>query len=149
MGEFFYNFPRFNRNTIMILLATALIGLTFEGGIYAVLFNLYLLRLDYGPEFVGQVNSAGLLAFALSSLPAGLIGSHWGCRNALLNGLGLVMLGMGLLPLAELCPPMWRSAWLFGGLIIMYIGLALFFVNAAPLLMANSRPEQRNDVIAA
>jgi hypothetical protein len=31
----------------------ALLGLTVFGGIYPVLFNLHLLRLGNGPEFVG------------------------------------------------------------------------------------------------
>jgi hypothetical protein len=35
-----------------------------------VVFNLYLLRLGYDPTFVGQINSIGLLTFALASMPA-------------------------------------------------------------------------------
>ena len=41
-----------------------------------MLLNLYLLRLDYGTEFIGLVNAVGLLTFGLASLPAGILGSR-------------------------------------------------------------------------
>ena len=54
----------FNRDVRLYLISAALIGFTFLG-IYAVLFNLYLLRLGYGPEFIGTVNGVSQLGFAL------------------------------------------------------------------------------------
>ena len=38
----------FNRNVRLYLFTTALLGFTIFGGIYPVLFNLYLLRLGHG-----------------------------------------------------------------------------------------------------
>ena len=43
----------FSRDVHFYLITAALIGFTVFGGIYAVLLNLYLLRLGYGPPFVG------------------------------------------------------------------------------------------------
>ncbi|MEZ4674145.1 MAG: hypothetical protein R2932_07890 [Caldilineaceae bacterium] len=58
----------FQRNVWLYFFAISLIGFTVDGGIFSVVFNLFLLRMGYGPEFVGQVNSVGLLAFAICSL---------------------------------------------------------------------------------
>ena len=46
-------------------------------GVYTVILNLYMLRLGYGTELIGLVNAAGLLSFALTSLPAGILGSRF------------------------------------------------------------------------
>ena len=63
----------FNRDIHLYLFASGLIGFCLFSGIYSLLFNLYLLRLGYGPTFVGQVNAVGGLAFALSSLPSSFL----------------------------------------------------------------------------
>src|ERR1043166_5020670 len=87
-----------NRQVRSYLCAEGLSGFTVDGGIYAVVFNLYLLRLGYGPTFIGAVNAAGLLTFGLWSLPAGLPGGGWGSRRMLLVGLGRMAVGGGALP---------------------------------------------------
>jgi len=46
-------------------------GFTAWGGLFATLFNLYLLRLGYGPEVIGRINGIGSLAFGVLCLPAG------------------------------------------------------------------------------
>ena len=72
---------RFNRDVWLVLITWALMGFAYTG-VFLVLFNLYLLRLGYGPEFVGIVNGVGLIA-ALVSLPAGALGKRWGSRRLL------------------------------------------------------------------
>ena len=75
-----------HRNVRLLLTNSALMGFAIDGGIYSVIFNLYLLRLNFGPEFVGQVNSVANLVFAIGSLTAGVVGyalgrtSHHDCR---------------------------------------------------------------------
>ena len=44
----------FNRDVRLVLFSQALIGFTIFGGVYTVLLNLYLLRLGYGPQMIGQ-----------------------------------------------------------------------------------------------
>jgi hypothetical protein len=61
---------QFDRDLVLFMFASALVGFCLFGGIFSLLFNLYLLRLGYGPVFVGQVNAIGSLAFALASRPA-------------------------------------------------------------------------------
>ncbi len=60
----------FNRDVRLYLVSSALVGLAWLG-IFTVIFNLYLLRLDYDLAFIGLVNACGMLAYALISLPAG------------------------------------------------------------------------------
>ena len=84
MTTYFQSLRLFDRNIHLFLVTALLVGITFDGGIYSVIFNLFLLRLDYGPETVGQINSAGLLAFALFSLPVGLLGKRWGSRKMMI-----------------------------------------------------------------
>ena len=90
----------FNRDVRLYLITSALIGFTVFGGIYPVLLNLYLLRLGYGPEFIGIVNASFPFAMVVFSLPAGVLGQRFSTRRMMIVGLGLCVLGSGLLPLA-------------------------------------------------
>lgn len=146
-------FPRvrlqtFTRNVYLFLAIELLIGFTLDGGIFSVLFNLFLLRLGYGPEFIGVVNSSGLLAFALFSLPAGLWGRRWGIKRMLVIGMWTMLSGGIFLPLAELLASPWQEWGLIGGYIAVMTGLAFFFVNSTPFLMGNVSSEDRNRVFS-
>ncbi|HMQ31657.1 MAG TPA: MFS transporter [Chloroflexaceae bacterium] len=129
------------------LIATGLVGFAVDGGIYAVLLNLFLLRLGYGPAEIGLVNAAGTFTFALASLPAGLLGARWGSSRLMLGGLGMMLAGGVLLPLADTLAPAWRLPWLIGFIVLSYLGLAIFFVNTAPFLMAAVAPARRTHVV--
>ena len=101
----------FNRNVRLYLLTSLLLGLSVDG-VYAVLFNLFLLRLGYDPRFIGLINSAGLFTFAFTSLPAGLLGARYGSRRMLMVGVVAVLFGGTLVPLAQSVPATsrWSSA---------------------------------------
>ncbi len=122
-------------------------GFTIDGGVYSVLQNLYLLRLGYGPEFVGAFNSAGLFVFALLSLPIGTI-RRWSSRRLLLIGLLVTFSGMVAVPLALWAPPTWRTALLLGGRILSLAGLSFFFVHSAPFLMGITSGDWQNRSLA-
>jgi MFS family permease len=113
-----------------------------------VLLNLYLLRLGYGPELVGLVNAAGLLAFGVGPLPAIALGSRWGSRRTMIAGLSTIMVGNLLLPLAEFIPPGARAGWLMATNIVANFGLALYVVNINPFLMHATGLAERNHVFA-
>ena len=138
----------FSRNIVLHLIAISLIGFTVDGGVFSVVFNLFLLRLGYGPEFVGQVNSAGLITFAVCSLPAGALGNLWGNRVAMIVGMSLMMVGSLLLSLAEFVPEGIQAAWLFATYMTSFGGVAVYFVNTAPFLMRETTAEQRNYAFA-
>ncbi|MCZ6681140.1 MAG: hypothetical protein O7E52_28295 [Candidatus Poribacteria bacterium] len=57
---------RFNRDVRLYLTTAALIGFTVDGGIFSVLFNLYLLRLGYHSLFLtgASLTVIGTLIFA-------------------------------------------------------------------------------------
>ena len=138
----------FNRDVRLYLITTMLIGLTVDGGIYTVLFNLYLLRLGYGPEFVGLINGAGMLVFALICLPAGTFGGRWGNRRMMIVGLSLLVIGCGLLPFAESRTENWQAGWLFITWCFAFIGFAVYFVNTAPFAMKIAHQRERNHVFS-
>jgi len=140
--------PRLTPAVTRYFAAVALVGLALDGGIYSVLLNLFLVRLDYGPEQIGLINAAGTLTFALACLPAGVIGARWGSRQIMLLGLALMAAGSLLLPLADTLPSTWRLAWLLVQVSVLYFGLALYFVNTAPFVMEAIRPEQRTHIFS-
>ena len=91
---------RFERNVKLYMACAALIGFS-AFGIYSVLFNLYLLRMDYDVGLIGHFNAAGLLSFALFSPVAGNWAHRAGYRRTLMGGMSLMVMGYLLaLPLS-------------------------------------------------
>jgi MFS family permease len=138
----------FNRDVRLYLFVTALLGFGVFGGIYPVLFNLYLLRLGYGPDYVGLIGSVVGLAFAGFSLPAGLASGKWGGRRTMIAGMATAMVMFLLLPLAEFVPLALRSGWLMVCSFVRSTGFALFWVNARPFLMSATTANERTHVYA-
>jgi predicted MFS family arabinose efflux permease len=132
----------FSRDARLFLITYALWGGFF--GIHGVLFNLYLLRLGYGPAFVGWVNGVGRLVFGLSSLPAGAFGGRWGNRRMIVAGMCFGVLGFGLLPLVELFPVALRQGWVLAAFSLGWLGGSLYVVNGNPFLMGATCPDERN-----
>lgn len=104
-------------------------------GLYSVLLNLYLLRLDYGTEFIGLVNAVGLLTFGIASLPAGILGSRLSTTGLMKFGAVVCLVGGLMLPMAESLPPGWQELGLALPPALMFGGFAFFFVNGAPFLI--------------
>jgi len=143
VANYLYTLRMFSHDVRMYLITAALLGFSYFG-IIAVLMNLYLLRLGYGPEFIGLVNGATSTAFALTSLLAGVIGRRWGNRISVVMGISLIICCIGLLPLTELFAPSWQN---IGILVIRFcggFGFALYIVNANPHMIAATKPQERN-----
>jgi MFS family permease len=137
----------FSRDVRLFLVTAALVGLAWDG-VRTVLFNLYVLRLGYGPEFVGLVNAAGALGFGLMSLPAGALGKRWGSRSMLITGAGLLAAGACLLPLADVFTGTPRTGWLLATTLLTFLGSSLYLVNGLPYLMGTTGAEERNHVFS-
>jgi MFS family permease len=133
----------FGRDVRLYLITVAL-GALAADGIRGVLLNLYLLRLGYGPKFIGTANAVFAFVFTLFCLPAAALGARWSLRRALIAGPILQAAGVGLLPLVEFFPSTWQRAWLLATLSVTGIGLSLTYVNGIPFLMAATGPEERN-----
>jgi MFS family permease len=133
----------------LVLAAAALVGLSVDGGVFSVLFNLYLVRLSYGPETIGLVNAAGMLTFAVASIPAGMLGARLSNRWMIVAGLALTLGGGCCLALTDAIAPDLRLAWLIGNIVVLYLGLALYFVNGPPFLLSMIDDRQRSSVFSA
>ncbi len=148
LHAYFNTLRGFNRTLRLYLLCAALIGFTTSGGIYSVLLNLYLLRLDYSLAFIGLINAMGALSYALFGLPAGYLGRRWGSRRATIVGLAFMLAGNLLLPLVEYTPAHWHDAWLLSARLPRAFGFALYLVNANPFLMDVATPQERTHVFS-
>jgi MFS family permease len=123
-GSYLQALRLFSRDVRLYMITFALFAFTIFGGIYTVLLNLYLLRLGYGPEFIGLVNAVGLLALAIFCLPAGAFSKRWGTRRTMIAGLCMAIVGDGALPLAEFLPETLRSGWLLATYLLAGLGIA-------------------------
>jgi MFS family permease len=132
----------FSRDMRIFMLTAALVSLAWDG-MRAVILNLYLLRLGYGPDFIGLLSGVGALAFALLCPLAGIMITRWGSRTMLITGASLLTAGFALLPLAESLPEGWRAGWLLTTTVVTHLGFALFLVSGLPFMMNASGPEER------
>jgi MFS family permease len=132
----------FSRDMRLFLVAEILLGFTWNG-VRVVLLNLYVLRLGYGPEFVGLLSAVGSLAFALSCPTAGTMGTRRGSRRMLIAGMGMAAAAFWLLPVASSLGGIWRTGWLLANIAFTNLGFAWYMVNALPFMMAASNPEER------
>lgn len=137
----------YSRDIRLILLVSAIVAFTVDG-VFPVIFNLYILRMGYGPEFVGQVNSVALVVFALASLPAGALGTRLGARPVMIMGVLIAFLSTGALALSDLLPRAVQPGWLTGMFSLLYLGVSFFFVNAAPALVNTTSGGERSRVIS-
>jgi len=132
----------FSLNARLYLAANTLTTISYVG-IYVMLFNLYLLRLSYGPEFIGLINAAAQLGVVVFSLPAGMLGRWWGSRRILIIGLSVATAGLGLVPLAEFVPTGWQAIWLVVTYILAWLGGATYVVNSLPFVMGVTDSAER------
>jgi MFS family permease len=142
------SFRLFSRDVRLYLGTISILGLTATSGVLGVLLGLYLLRLGYGPAFIGLVNAIGPFVSAASCLPAAGIGQRWGYRRTILIGLLFLVLGYGLLPLVEWIPLALQKGWILASYLVSGIGGALYIVNITPALTAATTSRDRNHVFA-
>ena len=129
------------------LITTGLIGFSYFGFV-AVLLNLYMLRIGYGTSFIGLVNGSTAIAFAISSIPSGIIGNKWGIRRTAVVGMILLSTGISLLPLTQFLP---RSIWDISIIVTRLMtgtGFAFFIVNSYPYLTDATNSNVRTHAFA-
>jgi MFS family permease len=133
----------FSRDMRLYLITVVLFGFSIYGGITSVLLNLYLLRLDYGPRFVGLFNATAQISFSCFCLLAGAMGARWSSRWLMIAGMGLILVGYGALPLAEWIPASMQDEWLVTTYALAWLGSALYMVNGITFTMEATGPEER------
>ena len=115
----------------------------FSGfGLFFLLYNLYLLRLGYREDFVGQLAGMSPLASGLFAIPIGVWSDRIGRRPFLIAAALLLALSQVVLCLSASSALLLAFAFLGG------VSSALVFVNHVPFLAENSRPGDRGQVLA-
>jgi MFS family permease len=123
------------RNIRLFFLANVLYQI--GGGMFSVLYNLYIEGLGYNKSMTGSVVSLQSLATALMFIPVGLLGDRLSRKRMLMAGAlvsGVVFAGRSLM---EAQPGMLLLAVLSG------IFAAFFQVLAIPFLSENVKPSDR------
>jgi MFS family permease len=90
-----FHLREFNRNVRLFFLY----GISINAGmaLLTLLYNLYLLRLSYQEDFIGQVAGMAPLATGLLALPIGMLSDRWGRKPFLLvSSLLLAVSQLGL-----------------------------------------------------
>jgi MFS family permease len=139
--DYLKTFALFKRDARLYLVSSAILLFALFG-IYMVLFNLFLVRLGYGPRFVGLINAVGSLVFAVFCLLSGALGKQFGSRRIMIVGLCLCVLGIASAGLAEAIPTDLRSGWLLSANSVGWISIAMFVVNGNPFLMQSTTEKE-------
>jgi MFS family permease len=133
--EYVRQFRRFRRNARLFLISNVLSGVTT--GILLVLYNLYLVSLGYGADFVGAVLFVGTIGAGLAIFPAGVIVDR-------VSGKAILLWSTALIGLAGVGQILFRQPWpLLISAFVAGVGVAFLLVVTAPFLTANSTPEER------
>src|SRR5947209_4453562 len=138
--NYIQQFGHFQRNARLYLISNALSGVTT--GILLVLYNLYLVSLGYGTDFIGLVLFVGTIGAGVAIFPAGIFIDRFGGKKVLIGSnllIGLAGIGQILFrqPL-----PLLVSAFIAG------IGAACTIVVNAPFLSLNSTPDERSHLFS-
>lgn len=126
---------RFSRNARLFLGYSLLAEL--GSGIWSVMFNLYLLRLEFPIAFVGTFWLVNMLCHAAGALPAGIIADRFGRRRAFAIATSMSLLAQGSL-LFTMDPTVILLLGAVAGL-----GDAFHGVTGPPFMADNSEPGER------
>lgn len=147
MRNLLATFQRLPRDTRLYIWAWGLAAFGYFG-IWGVLFNLYLLRLGYGPEMIGLLVGGGQLVWGLSAIPASMIGGRIGNRKGMILGMTLAGITIALLLLAQGISAPFQAVWITIWWISSWIGTSLMLVNSTPYIMEVAPLEERRNVFA-
>lgn len=139
--------PRFGRDVWLLESATALLA-GAHLGMMQLLKVLYILRLGYGPDFIGTVFATGAVSFMLASIPSGALGSRFGPTRVIVAGAVVNVVGMALLPFTEAVPLGLRTFWPLLVQIVSSSGWAMVQVNVVPALATFTTNDTRRGAFA-
>jgi MFS family permease len=138
---------QFSRDTRLLIATSGIISTSFFG-INTLLRVLYILRLGYGPEYVGWFSAAGAFTYTMMGLPSGALGRRLGVRRIMLIGGIVTVAGMAILPLTEFLPPQVQAIWPVWSQVLHIAGWSMFNVNFVPALMTTTTAEERSSAYA-
>ncbi len=135
-----FHLREFNRNVRLFFAY----GIAINAGmaLFTLLYNLYLLRLSYQEDFIGQVAGMAPLATGLFALPIGMLSDRFGRRPFLMvSSLLLAVSQIGMCLSSEALPLLAFS--FLGG-----IATGCIWVNHVPFLSDNAHPTRRVEALA-
>ncbi len=140
MALFFSDYHKriksFSRNAKLFLLAIFLFSLNMS--MNGVIYNIFLLRLDYTEDFLGTLILVTSVATVIFAIPAGRFSDRYGHKNGLVLALGLGTIGA----FGKVIFPYYTALLLFS--VVGGIASALAAVAFAPFLADNSKEEERD-----
>lgn len=125
----------FSRNAKLFLVYSLLSGL--GTGIWNVMLNLYLMRVNFDLAFIGTFWGVNMLCHGIFAFPAGLIGDKIGRRKTFIIATLISIAARGAL-LFTLDP-----TWLLVLAAVSGMGEGFHAVAGAPFIMENSAPSER------
>jgi len=137
--------PPFGREAKLYVISQSLLAASYLG-IHNLLKTLFVLRLGFGPEYVGWYNALGALTYSVMGIPSGALGRRFGARRVLLVGTSIVVVGLCLIPFAESMPDALYRIYPIAIHMLVTFGWSLANVNQVPALLAVARPETRDKV---
>jgi MFS family permease len=138
---------QYNRETKLLIATSGIIAISFFG-IHTLLRVLYLLRLGYGPEYVGLFSAAGAFTYTSMGLPSGALSKRFGLRRIMLLGGMVTIAGTAMLPVVEFLPASVQRVWPILSQLVQISGWSMFNVNWVPALMAVTTAQERNSAYA-
>ena len=141
-------FASLGRDVKLHILSMSFIGFGYFG-IYLVLFNLYLLRLGYGPRFIGLVNGVAYLGYSVFALAAGALGSRFGSKRVAISGAGMASVALILVSVSEFFSGSFRQVWIGLFFTLCWVGFAGYVANQNPLITALTKQDERGYAFSA
>jgi MFS family permease len=125
----------FNKPARLFMLATLIDGIVFSG--WSLFFNFYILERGFGRDFLGMVNAAPSVAALLLGILMGQLSDRLGRKRAMVLGVGVAVLCMGL-EVTVLNP-----SWILFFAFLSGAAHTLYFLSQAPFMMKVSSPHNR------
>jgi MFS family permease len=147
LSDYWRNVRTIRRDAWIIMAGAAAFGFMWSGVSDAIL-NLFLVRMGYGPRFVGLSMATAAFGYALAALPAAAASRWLGPKRALIVGVLGWVVGMVALSLADLLPVAWQQPWILATRLFAVAALALNGVSRLPFLTGVTTPEQRPHAFA-
>ena len=116
-------------------------------GIYLIAVNLYLLRLGFGPEFIGNVTGSGIAAYSATAFLSGYLFRRRSAGRLVTLGVSLVIIGLVGIATADLVPPGVQPRWVLATNAVAWMGGGLFGVGRLPYLVAVAPRGERARVL--
>jgi MFS family permease len=111
-------------------------------GVFQLVFNLYLVELDFREDYIGAFNSVQTVFMALAGLTLGLTISRFGIWQSLVSGVLLFFVASYLVSIVEQPVMLLVLSALFG------FGLCYLFNFSMPFILEFCPPEERARVAA-